>query len=332
MLLWGRISIFDFEKPHAHGRLMFGAPTLSVLKRGQKMEEKKFNSFLDDFLAYLRDNRACSENTVTNYAVDLAQYADFMESQGVGVSDITPHAIRAFLRSLSGFGYAASSVARKLSAVKAFELYLMEQKAIKADPAASVRGPRLAERLPRAVSREAMNDLIAAAWTIEPCLRNGTILEVLYASGLRVAELVSLKWNDIELEPRWITVTGKGDKQRRVPFGRPRQEALQRWQSVSPHDPECYVFPGKNGGSITVRTIHRLVVQAARNVGLEEVTPHSIRHSYATHMLEGGASLNVLQELLGHESLLSTQRYLKITPGHLRESYMAAHPRSGEGE
>ncbi len=295
------------------------------------MSQNEFNAQLDAFLEYLRDNKASSEHTVTNYAVDLAQYADFIENLGLSLEDVTAQSIRAFMRSLSGFGYANSSIARKLSAVKMFELYLLEKKVITSDPAAAVRSPRLAERLPRALSREGIEKLIAEAWKIKPCLRNGTILEVLYGCGVRVAELVSLRWEDVQLEERWIKVRGKGDKERLVPFGKYAQDALTRWREECPRESEA-VFPGKNGGTITVRTIHRLVVQAALQAGLEGVTPHSVRHSFATHMLEGGAPLNVLQELLGHENLLTTQKYLKITPGHLRDSYMAAHPRSGEEE
>ena len=295
------------------------------------MPVDEFNEQLDAFLDYLRNNKANSENTITNYAVDLAQYADFVENQNIALKDVTTQNIRAFLRSLSGFGYANSSIARKLSAVKTFELYLLEKNFISSDPAASVRSPRLAERLPRAISRDAMNRLISEAWKIKPCLRNGTVIEVLYGCGVRVAELGSLRWKDIDLDERWVRVLGKGDKERLVPFGKYAKDALLRWRAVCPRDAE-YLFPGKNGGHITVRTVHRLVVQAAQLAGLENVTHHSIRHSFATHMLEGGASLNVLQELLGHESLLTTQKYLKITPGHLRESYLAAHPRSGEEE
>ena len=289
-----------------------------------------FDSQVDAFLDYMRNNKGSSDNTVTNYAVDLAQYADFMENQGLRPSEVTTKAVRAFLRSLSGFGYANSSIGRKLSAVKAFELYLLESHVISSDPAASAKSPRMPERLPRAISRESMSRLIAEAWKIPPELRNGTILEVMYGCGVRVAELVSLRWEDLDLDERWLKVRGKGDKERLVPFGRVARDALLQWRDVCP--PETgFIFPsGKK--SITVRTVHRLVVKAAQNAGIEDVTPHSIRHSFATHMLEGGAPLNVLQELLGHESLLTTQRYLKITPSHLRESYLAAHPRSGEEE
>jgi len=293
--------------------------------------EQTLSSYIDLFLNYLKNNKSCSDNTVTNYAVDLAQYANFIESQGLDVNTITTAAIRAYLRSLSGYGYASSSIARKLSAIKTFELFLLARHEIKSDPAANVRSPRIPERLPRAISREAMERLIEEAWKIPPCQRNGTLLEVMYGCGLRVAELVSLKWKDIDLDERWIRVIGKGDKERLVPFGRLAQEALRTWRSLCSADEE-FVFPGKEQNSITVRTVHRLVVQAALQAGLDNVTPHSIRHSFATHMLEGGASLNVLQGLLGHESLLTTQRYLKITPGHLRDSYMSAHPRAGEEE
>ncbi len=295
------------------------------------MSDTSFNGLLDSFLAYLRNNKSSSENTVVNYSVDLTQYADFIEAQGLDALTVTTPAIRAYLRSLSGFGYASSSIARKLSSIKTFELYLLERRLISSDPAAAVRSPRIPERLPRALSREAMERLIDEAWKIPPCQRNGTILEVLYGSGLRVAELVSLRWEDVDLEERWLKVLGKGDKERLVPFGRYAREALCRWRELCPPG-SVFVFPGagKDNESITVRTVHRLVVQAALNAGLDGVTPHSVRHSFATHMLEGGASLNVLQDLLGHESLLTTQKYLKITPGHLRESYMAAHPRTGE--
>ena len=290
--------------------------------------EDNFESLVDAFLDFMRNNKSSSENTITNYAVDLAQYADYMENQGLSPTQATAKTIRAYLRSLSGYGYANTSISRKLSAIKTFELYLLGSRVISSDPAASVRSPRTPERLPRAVSSEAMERLIEEAWKIKPQLRSGTILEILYGCGVRVAELVSLRWQDADLEERWLKVRGKGDKERLVPFGRAAKEALLKWREVCPPDAEYIFQSGKK--PLTVRTVHRLVVKAAQNAGLENVTPHSVRHSFATHMLEGGASLNVLQELLGHESLLTTQRYLKITPSHLRESYLAAHPRSGE--
>ncbi len=295
------------------------------------MPETTMNTLLDSFMSYLRNTKSCSENTVLNYAVDLAQFADFIEARGLSPESVTTSAVRAFLRSLSGFGYAGSSISRKLSAVKAFELYLLEKRVIASDPAAPVRSPRLPERLPRALSREGMARLIDEAWKIEPRQRNGALIEVMYGCGLRVAEAVSLEWENVDLDERWLKVLGKGDKERLIPFGRYARDALAAWRELCPGESR-YVFPGKEGAHITIRTAHRLVVKAALNAGLENVSPHSIRHSFATHMLEGGATLNVLQELLGHESLLTTQKYLKVTPGHLRESYMAAHPRSGGDE
>ncbi len=287
---------------------------------------------VDAFLEYIRYNRNCAENTLVNYAVDLAQFADAMESQGITEPQgITTAVIRSFLRSLMGFGFAPASVSRKLSAIRMLGRYMVEQKILDQDPVARIRGPSQPERLPRALSKSAVVALIDAAWTLEPQVRNGTLLELMYACGLRVAEVASLRWKDLDLEERWLRVMGKGEKERMVPFGRTAQEALARWKAISQSLPEAPLFPGKRGGALTVRTIHRVVTAAAGLAGLPDVTPHVLRHSFATHMLEGGASLRVLQELLGHESLLTTQKYLKITPGHLRESYEAAHPRGGEG-
>ncbi len=287
---------------------------------------------IDAFLDYLRYNRNCADNTLVNYAVDLAQFAEAMENQGIAdPSGITTAVVRAFLRSLMGFGFAPASVSRKLSAIRMLGRYMVEQKILAQDPVARIRGPNQPERLPRALSRGGAAALIEAAWTLEPQVRNGALLELMYACGLRVAEVTVLRWRDVDLEERWLRVMGKGDKERMVPFGRSAQEALQRWKALEGGPPEAPVFPGKRGGALTVRTVHRVVTAAAQIAQLDDVTPHVLRHSFATHMLEGGASLRVLQELLGHESLMTTQKYLKVTPGHLRESYEAAHPRGGEG-
>ena len=155
------------------------------------------------------------------------------------------------------------------------------------------------------------------------------MLELLYGSGLRVSEAAGLDWEDLEPEERWLRVLGKGQKGRAVPFGRGVKELLQDWRP-DPVTRQGPVFPGERGASrITPRTIHRLVTQSARRVGLAGVTPHTLRHSFATHLLEGGASLRVVQELLGHESLLTTQRYLDITSDQMKRSYEQAHPRAG---
>jgi integrase/recombinase XerC len=159
--------------------------------------------------------------------------------------------------------------------------------------------------------------------------RDRAVLELLYGCGLRVAELAALEWEDVQLEERWIRVRGKWDKERMVPMGRIARDALLELPLPPSGERGGPLFPGEEGGKLSVRTVHRIVTRAARIVGLAGVTPHVLRHSFATHMLEGGASLRVLQELLGHESLVTTQKYLRITAEQMRRSYSAAHPRGG---
>lgn len=285
-------------------------------------------SSIDAYLEHLR-NVAGSEHTVVNYGIDLSQFTDYLETQAVNsIADIDIVHVRGFIRSLMGYGFSPSSTCRKLSAVKSWMRYLREENIIEKDPSARVKGPRRGERLPRAISVSEISKLIDCAYDGEQGLRNGALLEIMYACGLRVAEVVSLRWEDIEIEERWLRVTGKGEKERALPFGRKAQQSLRGLKALT-MEGDIYVFPGKKGGTLTVRTVHRVVTAAAAECGLSEVTPHVLRHSFATHLLEGGASLRVVQELLGHENLTTTQRYLKITAQHLRESYEAAHPRAG---
>ena len=283
---------------------------------------------VDRFLSHMDALLGRSEHTVTNYAVDLGQFADYLLQEGVEVPGaIQSDHVRGFLRALLGFGYAKTSAARKLSAVKSWLDFLHAAGVLTQNPAASVRAPRLPARLPRALAYVDVEALLERGVEEPTARRDRAILELLYGAGLRVAELVALDWEDVDLEERWLRVRGKGDKERMVPMGYPAQEALKDWE-VSGEGP---VFPGEGAERMTVRTAHRVVVRAARRAGLAGVTPHVLRHSFATHLLEGGANLRVVQELLGHESLVTTQRYLRITTEQLRKSYSAAHPRAGEG-
>ncbi len=290
------------------------------------------SSAIDIFLKDLRSGRGRSGHTTVNYAVDLSQFAEYLSGLGVetpgGVQ--TTH-VRSFLRDVVGFGYARSSAARKLSAIKSWFRFLQERGEISRNPAGGVRGPRLPSRLPRAISREEMNLLLEKGPGGDDAPRDLAVLELMYGSGLRIAETASLKWEQVDLAERWVRVFGKGEKERLVPMGRYSVRALEAWRGVSAQG-SGFVFPGAGEGPITVRTLHRVVRRAAARAGLSGVTPHVLRHSFATHMLEGGANLRVLQELLGHESLVTTQKYLRITTEQLRRSYTLAHPRAGNGD
>lgn len=288
-------------------------------------------SSVDGFMEHLRYGMSCSEHTVVNYSVDLVQFLDYLEQQNVSdpVNLETGH-VRGFLRAIVGYGFARSSAARKLSAIRSWCAYMCREGLIPEDPTLGVKGPRFPHRLPRAISYVEVELLLGEGPVGETAVRDSAIMEVLYGCGLRVAELVALDLSDIDLEERWVRVAGKGKKERVVPMGRVAVTALDSWK-IRRGEPfsEGPLFPGSRGGRITVRTIHRIVTGAAARVGLAEVTPHVLRHSFATHMLERGASLRVLQELLGHESLETTQKYLKVTADQLKKSYLAAHPRAG---
>lgn len=286
-------------------------------------------STIDLFLDHLRFEKEASPHTVTNYAADLAQFAEFLDHQGVvRPESVDSRVVRFFLREIMGFGYSKTSVSRKLSAVRSWSAFLKMRGVLASDPAKGVRGPKLPKLLPRALSREDAQLLVEDGPDGVDRVRDRAILELLYGCGLRIAELVSLRWEAMEpVEERMLRVAGKGEKERIVPFGQCALAALREWRPFVPPDAP-FLFPGLKGGAITVRTVHRVVLRAAARVGLSGVTPHTLRHSFATHLLEGGATLAVVKELLGHESLLTTQRYLAINAEHLRESYRGAHPRA----
>jgi integrase/recombinase XerC len=197
---------------------------------------------------------------------------------------------------------------------------------ISRDPASGVRGPKIPASLPRALGRDDVNRMIEAGiQKKESYFRDRAVLELLYGSGLRIGELAVLRWEDIDLAERWVRIQGKGNKERMVPLG---SYAVRALKELGREDRPggSYVFPGGEKGHISERTINRIVKRAARQAGLSGVTPHMLRHSFATHMLEGGASLRVLQDLLGHESLITTQRYLTVTAEHLKKNYREIHP------
>ena len=244
---------------------------------------------------------------------------------------LEPAVLRSYLRELSGWGYARTTISRKLSSLRGLFSFLKERGILDRDPARALRGPSAPRGLPKALSEEAVNRMFEMASASESPVRDTAILELLYGCGLRVSELTGLRWADVDLQERWIVVLGKGDKERRVPFGGCAQRALERLGAQ--RDPtEPYVFSGRGGKALTVRTVHRIVTTLAGRAGLEGVTPHVLRHSSATHLVERRASLKFVQEFLGHESLSTTQIYLTISASWMKESYASAHPRARVGE
>ena len=290
---------------------------------------------IDQYIDYLH-SLGKSDNTRINYRVDLRHFRDYLAGQGINdVAEIDTRAVRIFLTSMLGVGDAKTSASRRLSAVRGFTAWLAETGRTANDPSSGMKGPKKPDSLPRAISYADVEKLLTHGLdeTSEHYRRDRLVLELLYGAGLRVSELIGLKWDDVELEERILRVMGKGSTERIAPFGVPAQKLLEEWRDITCVQTDAPLFPSeKDAERLTVRTVDRIVTRAARRAGLHGVTPHTLRHCYATHMLENGAPLKVVQDLLGHDSIAATQRYLRITPSQIQKSYLSAHPLASADE
>ena len=302
---------------------------------------------LQSFLEYLRLNRNLSRHTVTAYRGDLRQYLAFLEDSGrvdLRPSDLNHQTLRAFLGELYRRGTAGSSVARKLAAVRSFARYLRREGVLDQDPGALIANPRLAQKIPPHLDVEEVQVLLDAPDTQTPLgRRDRAILELFYASGLRLSELVGLDLEDVNLSSRLVRVVGKGGKERIIPFNRTAAGAVrtyfedrQRLTRSVPRPPRKGwrssgepLFVNYRGGRLSTRSVGRLVrrycVQSSTRLG---ISPHALRHSFATHLLERGADLRSIQELLGHSRLSTTQRYTHVNAAQLTQVYRKTHPRA----
>ena len=298
-----------------------------------------FHSQLDLFRTHLEAGRGYSKHTVKGYLSDLSELAEFLEAFGVGSpSDIDLEALRSWLFSLNERGLAKSSMARKTASVRSFTAWLLEAGEISTDPGLRLRTPKAVKSLPKVATRAAMDEVFEAlaleANTNDPVkIRNLLIVELLYATGARVSEIVGLDIDDVDVARKLIQVTGKGNKQRMIPFGTPCEKALERWlaqgrpQLVSPTTSTELLLNTK-GKRIGVRQVFELVASALSMTAIGAVGPHALRHTAATHLLDGGADLRAVQELLGHASLATTQIYTQVSIERLKEGYKTAHPRA----
>lgn len=294
------------------------------------------------FLDHLTVERGLSDNTIVAYRRDLGRYAGFLRGRGVrDARKADEHLIAGFVAELStathdeGRPYRASSVVRALSAVRSFHRFLLREGKAERDPAATVVRPRLPRSLPRPMPVEEVLRLLAAPPEGTPVgLRDRAVLETLYGGGLRVSELAGLDIDDVELEGGSVRVLGKGGKERDIPLGRYATEAISAYlrrtrPGLATSRSRAALFLNQRGGRLTRQGIAGILAKAVKGAGIERrVTPHTLRHSFATHLLEGGADVRVVQELLGHASVATTQVYTLVTKEHLREVYYTAHPRA----
>jgi len=295
---------------------------------------------INSFLTELETVRGSSPATVRAYGDDLRQCARFLRSEKLAESwrDVKPAHARRFLAHLHGSGYARSSVARKLSAVRSLYRHLRERGETSSDPTVGIRTPGRGRRLPRFLFRGDVEKLLAAPDGSKPLgLRDRALLETLYATGLRVAELVSLTASQCR-EASELRIVGKGGRERVVLLGRHAQQAIEHYLEEgrphllarrAPEDQDDRLFLNARGGPLSDRGVRRIVHRhLLRACAQHDIGPHALRHTFATHLLEAGADLRAVQELLGHSSLSSTQIYTHVSRRRLREVYDQAHPRA----
>jgi len=290
----------------------------------------EFRAALRAFLDCLAVEKGLSRNTLGAYERDLRGHLLFLQSQGVAsLGSVEESHLIMYLGWLRRASAAPSTVMRKLSSLRSFYRHLLREELIPADPTANLPSAPLRRRLPSVLSIEEVTRLLRQPdRKTERGLRDRAMLELVYAAGLRVSELVGLARGDINLELGLLRCVGKGSKERIVPVGKPALEAVRAYLAVR-RDAAPALFLGNRGRPLTRVSFWRIVRRCARQAGIRQtITPHTFRHSYATHMLDGGADLRAIQELLGHANIATTQIYTHVSADRLREVYRASHPRA----
>lgn len=293
----------------------------------------------EEYLAYLAIERNLSDNTVSSYRRDLRAYLEFLGERGVvDPDDASRGDIEDLTAARRDGGYADASIERMLSAIKGFHGFMAREGLSKANPTSVMHLPKKEERLPDLISIDAATALLEQPFPQTAAgARDRAELEMLYGCGVRVSELTGLDLRDLYLDEEFIRVFGKGSKERLVPLVGSARRALEDYLAgpraeLAAHkrsaEAVSAVFLNKNGGRISRQSVHAMCERYGRMVGIEGLHPHTLRHSFATHMLAGGADLRVLQEILGHANIATTQIYTHLDRTHLQEVYLAAHPRA----
>ncbi|HEX3510101.1 MAG TPA: site-specific tyrosine recombinase [Solirubrobacteraceae bacterium] len=326
--------VADREPEHARDR---GA---GIVPRHARLAASSIEPLILDFLAHLELERGLSRNTLAAYRSDLLQLGGFLAQRGLGAPDARHEHLAAFLDELAAGGedrrpVAATTLSRKVACLRCFYRHLRREGLVKGDPTADLRGPRRPQRLPRVLSREEVGALLAQPAGSEPlALRDRALLELMYACGLRASEAVGLELADVDLEEGLLRARGKGSKERLVPIGRTALAALRVYCAAGRprllgQRTSSRLFVSRRGAGLTRQGLYKIVQGHARGAGLaDRMSPHTLRHTFATHLLAGGCDLRSLQEMLGHADLSTTQVYTHLSAERLKDAYFSAHPRA----
>lgn len=300
--------------------------------------------YLDQFCAYCSVDRGYPRNTVDSYRRDIRQYLEFLEERRISLEDVKARTAESYVVHLRGLGLAASTVARKVASLKSFHKFLVRESLLEVYTLEGIPLPKRPWLLPRTFTVEEVGRLLDAPAGRDPAsLRAKAVLELLYGAGLRVSELAALDVEDVDSVLGEVRCFGKGAKERVVPMGSKAVEAVGEYlRSGRPALAGRSAAGGRvasralllnhRGGRLSRQSCWRIVKKYAAVAGLEGLHPHSLRHSFATHLLQGGAGLRAVQEMLGHAVISTTQIYTHVSRGHLREEYLLAHPRAGTGK
>jgi integrase/recombinase XerD len=293
---------------------------------------------LQGFKSFLQLERSLSPNSVAAYLGDVDKLMQFLELSGINhqPQDLTLEHLQSFLKYIHEIGMSAQSQARIISGIKAFYKYLLMEDLLRSDPTALLEAPRLGRKLPDTLSLREINAIIAAIDLSKPeGQRNKAMLETLYSCGLRVSELVGLKISNLFLNDEFLKVTGKGDKERLVPVGSVAIKQIKIYrEEVRVHirpkkEAEDILFLNQRGGALSRVMVFLIIKDLAARAGIKKsISPHTFRHSFATHLIEGGADLRAVQEMLGHESITTTEIYTHLDRDYLRSAIAQFHPRS----
>lgn len=293
------------------------------------------DSELKKFFVYLEAGRGASPHTIRSYASDLRDFFTFLN--GRKLAEVDPLLIRSFLAHLKSRGHSKATLARKLAALRSFFKYLARENHVRTNPALGISTPKKEKKLPHFLDLDEVTNLLEApageSWEAK---RDRSILETLYSSGIRVSELVGLNHADVDLLSSLLRIRGKGKKERMVPIGEKAIRSVRDYLESLPSSikkridgPQLPFFLNRSGGRLTDRSVRRLIAKYARRISLKNgASPHTLRHTFATHLLDRGADLRSVQELLGHANLSTTQIYTHVTTRRLQEAYWRAHPRA----